>query len=438
MKKIALLMVLALLVSGCGAGKNVGKMVLKADNIVVEREFIDYSEEENRYKIYDKWLEGEQRLATHPMFSNFAEDYWGFSNDLFKLLGKEGNVIFSPLSSYIPLSELSYAMDDCPPKEELIKLLRANSANEYWTKLLMESFQADGYLVGSSIWINDRCQPDKAFLKEKLSSDVFQVNFSDKKVVDMQTGWINKWTKGFLKEQVKPQDFTDQPSAEGGLVCRLIGTSYVKDSWDDDYFSKPKNDIFYAASGQQTVPFLHSREINTIYQKRETYETVRIPLDNGYFILVLPREETSVDKVLAGDVLNEIRDNQSWENVKAEIIMPDFTASSRMEILPILKELGYQEIIKFQEGYGKLVGKKEDGTERTCAISQILQESKIEVKKEGIQAASYTKVDVKESMALLEDEIKKVKINVNRPYLYLITDRNNLPSFIGVNREFEK
>ena len=72
-----------------------------------------------------------------------------------------------------------------------------------------------------------------------------------------------------------------------------------------------------------------------------------------------------------------------------------------------------------------------------CRISQVLQESKIEVKKNGIEAASFTKVDIDKTTAM-EEEPEKVEIYVNRPYLYVITESGGLPSFLGVNRDFVK
>ncbi|RRD94137.1 hypothetical protein EII17_09250 [Clostridiales bacterium COT073_COT-073] len=440
MKKIGMIMMVLILLASCVKTPPASSAVaLNKESIVLEQEFVDYTKEENRDKIYENWRNGEEYLMKNPLFPQFYQDYWGFSNELFQKLAKEGNLIFSPLSAYIPLSELSYTMDDnCLPKEELIRLLRANSASPYWTKMLIDNFRASGYLIGSSMWISHQVDPDISFLKENLSSDIYRIDFADKDAPAQQMEWIHKWTNGFLKEQVKAEDFGDPSTPEKSLVCRLIGATYIKDAWNKEYFSDPKDGIFYAESGkEQKVPFLHSNDIKTIYQKQADYEMVRIPMREGYFTVILPAEGKTVNQLLQDNVLEAVSQVDNWEEVEAKVIMPDFTQSSRMEILPILKELGYTEIAEFQKGYEKLVGKNPDGSDAECAVTQILQESKIEVKKEGIQAASYTKVEVTKDEAVMIDQVKKVTVEVNRPYIYLITDRKNLPSFIGVNRELE-
>lgn len=95
-------------------------------------------------------------------------------------------------------------------------------------------------------------------------------------------------------------------------------------------------------------------------------------------------------------------------------------------------------IFRRAEGRYFLVRKHPDGRDIKCMVSKVLQQSKIEVKKEGIQAAAYTQVDVVKESAMIIEEVKEINMEVNRPYLYILTDRSNLPSFIGVNKAFTK
>lgn len=457
MKNIALFMVILILLTACNANttaqKDTGKpskvenekktdiqvMPLSHKEIVVERELIDYTNPENAYAIYDKWSNGEKTLRQTSGYEGFYQDYWKFSSRIFEKLVKEDNIIFSPLSAYIPLSELSYAMDDSAPKNELIELLRKNAANEYWTKKLMDQFRVSGYLMGSSIWIADNCTPDIGFLKENLTSDIYRIDFAAPGAEEKQIAWINKWTKGFLSDQIQKDDLGNQSPAGTELACRLIGTAYVKDNWEKEFFGEPKEDTFYRADGtEEKVPFLHGYIHNTVYLKKDGYEMAKIPMANGEMIIVLPEKDSSVEKLLQKDILMEVANEKNWENANVEVKMPDFTQSSRLDLLEILNELGYQEITTLQEGYSKLVGKHPDGRDIKCMVSKVLQQSKIEVKKEGIQAAAYTQVDVVKESAMIIEEVKEINMEVNRPYLYILTDRSNLPSFIGINQAFTK
>lgn len=211
------------------------------------------------------------------------------------------------------------------PKEERIRLLRANSAMNYWTGMLMDNFRASRYLVGSSIWISEDAEPDLLFLKEHVRSDIFRIDFADEKAPAQQTEWINKWTNNFIKEQVKTEDFKDTSTPMAALVCRLIGTTYMKDSWEKEFFSEPKEGIFHTESGkEQKVPFLHSGDINTVYQKQLDYEMLKIPMTEGNFVVILPSKGVAINDLLKKDVLEEASRDQNWNNVEAKVIIPDF------------------------------------------------------------------------------------------------------------------
>lgn len=159
-------------------------------------------------------------------------------------------------------------------------------------------------------------------------------------------------------------------------------------------------------------------------------EILEIPMQEAELILCLPKAGQDINDLLGQDILDlmaKLKDQ--GEAVKAYVQMPTFTQSSRIELLPILEKMGYRNLSRFQAGYDKLLGQDQEGK-----ISQVLQESKIEVTKDGIEGAAYTKVDVKNSAAR-PDEFKIVELTFDRPYLYILTSQD-LPSFMGINRKF--
>ena len=168
----------------------------------------------------------------------------------------------------------------------------------------------------------------------------------------------------------------------------------------------------------------------------DRYQAVRVPLKNGYLLVMLPQEGETVDALLQGDALPEAAVSRNWSEKRVILHMPDFTKSSRIELLPVLEKLGYAEIGRPNIGYVNLAGKTKDGREIESFVDRIFQESKIEVKKAGVEAAAYTVVDVCEGAALEPEVPEMVEIFVNRLYLYMIADADGLPSFLGVNRDF--
>lgn len=415
------------------------EVTLPAKNIIREKTPVDYTLKENRDKLYEQWQKGKPMLLKDKDYSKFKKDYWRFTNEIFREVGQKGNMIYSPLSMYLPLSEMSYALEDkSSPKEELVKLLRPSVKDKYWTAMLAENFEGSGYLTASSLWISEQAEPKMEFLKKTLTSDIYRVDFKSEQVMKYQMAWINKWTKGFLKDQVKEEDFKDQSDEREQLVARLIGTTYVKASWKSQYFADPKEDVFFAENGKkQKVPFLSSRPFETVYWEDQDVQAVKVPIQDGCFIALLPKKGKSLSDLLAKDVLLKISEDQRWQKAKVILHMPNFVQSSRLEILPVLEKLGYKEIGMFRPGYANLVGRETDGSDRLCRVAQVLQESKIEVNKEGIEAASYTKVDMNKTSAPPPEKILKVEIKIDRPYLYVLTNQSGLPSFVGINRDFE-
>lgn len=433
MKKIVFLLTTALVLAGCSGRTAWTPAGMAKEDVICQQEFIDYTLPENQKKLSAGEKQAET-LAGNEKYREFYQDYWRFANQTFREIAGQGNWIYSPLSAYLPLSELSYALEDgSAPQADLIRLLRENAPKEYWTKPLMRHFQGQGYLTASSIWLSKDYQPNLQFLQQNLTSDIYRLDFAAEGAAQSQMDWINRWTKGFLKEQVKAKDFQNQAR----LLCRLIGTAYVKTAWADDFF-KEEQEIFYGADGQQPdVPFLRSVPTKMLCRFTEQYQAVRIPLKSGYMLVVLPREGETLERLLQSDALLETANGGDWREKHVVLHMPNFTASSRIELLPVLEKLGYTEIGQPNTGYANLAGKAADGSEIESFVAEILQESKIEVKKAGVEAAAYTKVEVKASGMLEEaDTSELVEIFVNRPYLYVIADADGLPGFLGVNRDF--
>lgn len=62
----------------------------------------------------ETWQAGGQSLSQDPDYPAFYQDYWRFSQELFRNIvlaeDYQDNVIYCPLSAYLPLSEMAYAL----------------------------------------------------------------------------------------------------------------------------------------------------------------------------------------------------------------------------------------------------------------------------------------------------------------------------------------
>ena len=68
-------------------------------------------------------------------------------------------------------------------------------------------------------------------------------------------------------------------------------------------------------------------------------------------------------------------------------------------------------------------------TDGDVAVSDVKQESHIEIDENGCKAAAYTKMDImKMSMPV---EMEKYNFNLDRPFLFVIESQDNAPLFVG-------
>ena len=70
-------------------------------------------------------------------------------------------------------------------------------------------------------------------------------------------------------------------------------------------------------------------------------------------------------------------------------------------------------------------------------IDDVLHKTRIEVCEKGVKAAAVTAVMMACGAAMPEPK-KKVYIELDRPFVYMILDQNNVPVFIGAASEIEE
>ena len=69
-------------------------------------------------------------------------------------------------------------------------------------------------------------------------------------------------------------------------------------------------------------------------------------------------------------------------------------------------------------------------SKENIAVSNVQQESHVEIDENGCKAAAYTKIDVRE-MSLLLDETEEIDLSFDRPFLFSIQSGDNAPLFVG-------
>lgn len=392
---------------------------------IVEQEFMDYANLETSYNLREDVREDPDVKEIQEMI---VADYQDFAGSLFQKVALEqpGDFIFSPVSAYLPMMELRAVSNEGSVEEDQLRKTLFPVSNEpQLTKKIKDLFNMDGYTLGSSVWIGSIFSPNEEKLKELLSSsDLYQVDFTSKEAEKAQMEWINKWTKGFLAKSIDSEFL----KVEDPNIIRLFGTAHFKSNWDEDFFDEEK-DTFFGKSGEKKMTFLKSSLITSgaSYLEHPNFQAAKIPLRMGNsFVVILPKEGMSPRDLLKENVLKTIYES-SFEGVDLNIDMPKFENTSSLDLLSSIKNMGCDAITIPSLQYPAL-----SGLDKEIFVSGISQNAKIDVNKDGLEAAAVTKMEIAMDSAAF-DERKVVDLKVDRPYIYIVESSNNLPGFLGIN-----
>ena len=123
--------------------------------------------------------------------------------------------------------------------------------------------------------------------------------------------------------------------------------------------------------------------------------------------------------------------NQKLKTIKAS--MPKFEVEYESEMSSILKAMGMTDAFNNLLADFDGIGKSDAGN---IHISEVTHKTFIKVDEIGTKAGAATSVGLEDEGMMPPEEI--IKINLNRPFVYMIIDcENNIPLFIGTMMDVE-
>ena len=230
-------------------------------------------------------------------------------------------------------------------------------------------------------------------------------------------GWLNQNTGGLLSQE------TREIRTEVDNLLRLYNTIYYKSSWRDAFeSSQTKQDTFTAANGaKQKTEFMHRTESGS-YRKGEGYTAAPRSLNYGRMVFVLPDEGVTPESLLQRQgLLTELAGDYN----AAELVwsVPKFDVKSSTGLNEALRSLGVTDAFD---------GTKADFTPLTdngAAVDSVMQAARVKIDEDGVEAAAYTEIVANDS-AMMETP-PTVEMELDRPFLFVIFDYNNVPLFVG-------
>lgn len=238
---------------------------------------------------------------------------------------------------------------------------------------------------------------------------------------------INDWVEDQTNKKIKDL------LAEGVVTTdtRLVLTNAVwfKGAWASPFRTDATDSqTFFSRSGATAnVPFMN-QTARFAYAEGAGYQAVDIPYSgNQLSMLVVMPAAGSFDTFMRGltpSGLSEIVSSLSVRSIT--LSLPKFTFSSTPDIGKELQGMGMTDAFNpIRADFSGMNGK------RDLSVSEIAHKAFVSVDEHGTEAAAATAVLATTVSSITEPE-PTVRLTVNRPFLFLIRDRQTgLAVFIG-------
>lgn len=358
-----------------------------------------------------------------PFFLRTVPEFLGNST--------QENPIYSPVNVYMALSMLAEVTNGTT-RQQILQLLGKEDleslrrqANDVWNA----TYRKDGAVscvLANSLWLDetiDFVPSTLETLANNYYASTYQGTMGSAQFNQTLQDWLNAQTGGLLKEQV--QELTLDPQA----VLALASTVYFQAKWSSEFDpQKTASGVFHSPSGEKTVDFLHKEEGGTYYWD-DHFGAIARPLENGGSMwFFLPDEGETPQQLLSQPAMMElVQDPMQWQQQKecsVRMAIPKFDVSSQMDLRSGLQNLGITHV--FDPDFGDFSPITQVAP---MFLSRVQHDARVLIDEEGVTAAAYT-VMGRESAEPPAEEI--VDFVADRPFVFVITSKDNLPLFIGV------
>jgi serine protease inhibitor len=344
------------------------------------------------------------------------------------------NIVISPVSYYMTLAMLSEMTNDLTFEEILgalempsLDYVRTNSKLMY-EKLFEITSEKEKLLLGNSLWIDNQFSVEENLLKE-LAEHFYLLSYhGDLQSLDTATKikeWVDSMTGNLIKST--PDEFLGEDSS----VLMLFNTIYFENQWLNPFSKSTIQKPFFLTNGESlNADFMFCNEGEKAYLSPR-YTSYHKSFNQGYSMqFVLPKEGENPFALLSDLALMKELLTLSNTNKKEDVsiafansYMPKFKYRFDTKLIEATKKLGINEIFNRQnQGFKKV------NQIYPLFVTEYKQKAYIELDQNGVKAAAVTQVTMD------TESVKEplITLTFDRPFLYVIYDKEHIPLFIGI------
>uniref|UniRef100_A0A7V4E3Y7 Serpin family protein n=1 Tax=candidate division WOR-3 bacterium TaxID=2052148 RepID=A0A7V4E3Y7_UNCW3 len=360
---------------------------------------------------------------------NFSDANNQFGLKLFQSLisEKKENTFISPFSIFeallITYNGAEGKTAEAFKKSLFLKDFSLDSINKINKNLLknLKKEKAIILKIANGLFLRKEIKVKKDFLsinKNYYESEIKRLDFNDRKAVAIINNWVKEKTQGKIEkiiDKIKPL-----------VVLYIINGIYFQGLWQKKFENTFEDNFILEDKSKKKTIFMR-KEGEFLYYEDENLQAIYLPYKNekfGFYIF-LPKEDYPLTKFISDLSYADLKRYLSaFSKKEGEIIIPKFKLEYEKVLNEILKNLNLSIAFEPREAdFSKIANRKP----QNLYISEVKHKSYLEVTEEGTEAAAATSVEI--SLTAVRE---RFKMFVNRPFLFLIAEKeNNLFLFLG-------
>ena len=399
----------------------------------------NYDDYRNNYDAYSdaykEWQKSQREQYDQPHgYADSLTDF--FYASMAQFLQGNGNPTCSPLNVYMAMALLAETTGG-NSRQQILDLFGVDSIEQLRQQagyVWNAHYSDDGettLLLANSLWLDDGYTFNKKtaqLLADRYYASSFHGDLGTETMDKQLQAWVNKNTGNLLKDQASNLDLDPQ------TVFALASTVYFTAGWDKKFSDgNTKNALFHSPNGDMMTPFMNKTITQHTYYWAENFGAISLELTgNNRMWLILPDEGyTTADILASEDYLRMTLDPGSWENQKVykiNLSLPKFDVVNQMDLIEGIKAMGVTDIFDYTIS---------DFTPMTDTpmlyVDQINHAARVSIDEEGCTAAAFTVISL--PGAGMPSECDELDFVLDRPFLFVVSSRDNLPLFAGVVNE---
>lgn len=394
-----------------------------------------YPQKYSREK-WENWEKSYKALHTGSYCTEGLSDYLKTVLPTLLSGAGAGNRVVSPLNLYVGLAMLA----ECSAGEsqaEILALLNVpdmetlrDQANTLWKA----NYSDDGRLtelLAASLWLQNGRDYNMDTINTLASNYYGSVFAGEMGSADYDAAlraWINEQTKNLMEEQV------GNVKLDAETVLALVTTAYYKAEWTSS-FSPAESGIFHSPQGDVTCQFMKDSEYGVnVFEGDGFLAGEKWVKSGGWFgeggsmYFVLPDEGLRPEDLLGREDFLQFLTGQAGENgpkqkeAMLHLTVPKFDVSSQLPLQQKLEELGVREAFDASKADFSPVSPEAEG----IFLSEVRHGARLSIDEIGITGAAYTE------SALACAAAEEFTLILDRPFLFVVTNAENLPIFVGI------